>query len=192
MSAESPVPEELPVGFISVDLVNAALTLHGKVKDSAKWSIGGDTADAMRGAKVKPDHLEIITDSDGATKIYEAMKEYGPVAMGVREQKLLREAVIADKSYPVQIRSNYTEFQIGNVVVKVHGDLQYKVGEWRWGDALEFWPEPLSLVGTMVSLVPLTLRLQIYSSLGWVDKVDAINAAIEKTRGHHEFAGELG
>jgi peptidoglycan hydrolase-like amidase len=44
----------------------------------------------------------------------------------------------------------------------------------------------------MVSLVPLTLRLQIYSSLGWVDKVDAINAAIEKTRGHHEFAGELG
>ena len=191
MSSETPIPEELPVGFISVDLVNAALTLHAKVKGSAQWAIGGDAADAMRGAKVKPDYLEIITDSDGATKIYEAMREYGPSQVAVTEQKLPRDAIIADKGYTVHIRSNYTEFKIGKVVVKVHGDLQYKVGEWRWGDALEFWPEPLSLVGTMVSIVPLTLRLQIYSSLGWMDKVDAINAAIEKTTGHHEFAGEL-
>ncbi len=117
MTSESPIPEELPVGFISVDPINAALS--------------------------------------------------------------------------VQIRTSYTEFKNGNGVVKVHGVLKYKVGEWRWGDALEFWPEPLSLVGTMVSIVPLTLRLQIYSSLGWMDKVDAINAAIEKTTGHHEFAGEL-
>ncbi len=191
MSRDSPIPEELPVGFISVDIINAALALHGRVKDSAEWSIGGDAADAMRGAKVKPDHLEIITDAAGATKVYEAMKEYGPTPVAVTERKLSREAVINDKSYPVYIKSNYTEFKIGTVVVKVHGDLQYKVGDWRWGDVLEFWPEPLSLVGTNVSIVPLTLRIQIYSSLGWMDKVDAINAAIAKTTGHHEFGGEL-
>jgi hypothetical protein len=191
MTRGSPVPEELPVGFIDVGVINAALTIHKKVRDTAQWAIGGDAADAMRGARVVPDHLEIITDEAGAAKICEAMKEYDPTPVTVTERRLSRDAMIDGTAYPVHTRSNYTELKIGEVVVKVHGDLQYKVGEWRWGDILEFWPEPLSLVGTMVSIVPLTLRIQIYSSLGWTDKVDAINAAIEKTTGHHEFAGEL-
>jgi hypothetical protein len=118
-------------------------------------------------------------------------EEYESTPVGTTERRLSRDALINGTTYPVYTRSNYTEFKIGEVAVKVHGDLQYKVGEWRWGDVLEFWPEPLSLVGTMVSIVPLTLRLQIYGSLGWTDKVDAINAAIERTTGHHEFAGEL-
>jgi len=67
----------------------------------------------------------------------------------------------------------------------VHGDLRIKVGEWEWGDPLDFEPEYVYVVGVKVPVVPLKLKTELYLGLGWMDRVRKINEAM--ARRHHKI-----
>ena len=60
---------------------------------------------------------------------------------------------------------------------KVHGDLQFKVDDWDWGDVLEFDPEYVYVVGAKIAVVPLSVKYELYRSLGWIDRVEKIRLA---------------
>lgn len=66
--------------------------------------------------------------------------------------------------------------------VKVHGDLQFKVDDWDWGDVLEFDPEYVYVVGAKIALVPLSVKSELYQNLGWIDRVEKIKQAISPPR----------
>ncbi len=99
------------------------------------------------------------------------------------ERKLPRGADIEGMMYPVYIRSSYSEYGVEGVRIELYGDLQIKVGDWEWGDPLDFDPVSVSLVGTEVPVVPLSLSSELDLGLGWMDRVKLISDAI--MRSHH-------
>ncbi len=88
---------------------------------------------------------------------------------------------LTEKSYPVYIRSYYFDFNINNVKVKVEGDLQFKVGEWDWGDVFDFTPEYVYVVGKKIAVTPLSIASELYRSLGWTDRVEKIREVTQKS-----------
>ena len=169
-----------PFTLIDPALVRGLLSIHEKLRGSGvNWSIGGDLGEALRGVKVDADSIELVTDEDGAKKIFEAVSnDYNPTEIKYFMQRLPRDATINEKEYPVYIRSHYFEFQVNAVRVRVHGDLQYKVGEWDVGDILEFDPEQVYIVGEEMSVIPLLLKYEIARALGWKDRQEKILEAI--------------
>lgn len=71
------------------------------------------------------------------------------------------------------------DFNLDAVRVKVHGDLQFKVGSWDWGDKLEFTPDYVYVTGKKTAVVPLPFKYELYRSLGWADRAEKIRRAIE-------------
>lgn len=178
-------PISLPIGYVEKKFVDAMLGITESLQNvDADWSLGGDVADAMRGVDIRPEYAELFTNEDGARKLHEVLWKYRPTELKLTEQRSSRDAHVNGTHYPVYLRSHFFECMVGDVRVKVHGDLQFKVGEWEWGDIIEYNPEPLYLVGVKVSIVPLTFRLELYRNLGWTDRVDAINAAVIKASEH--------
>ena len=168
-----------PFTLIDPALVRGLLQIHEKLRGSGvNWAIGGDLGETLRGVKVEANSIEILTDEDGARRIFDAMSEYNPTGIKYLEQRLPRDAVINGEEYPVYARSHYFEFHIGDVNVKIQGDLQYKVGEWDVGDALEFDPEFAYIVGEKMSVMPLFLKYEIVRALGWEDGQKKILEAI--------------
>jgi len=183
MSADAD-PPSFP-GYIHPRFIDAVVLVNGTLRNSgAVWSIGGDLADAMREVDVRPESVELFTDEGGASKIHNAVRGYKPTELKVVEQRLPRDAEIEGAKRPVFIRSHFFEFAVGGVDFSVHGDMQYKVGDWEWGDALDFIPEEINIVGEKFSIVPLVFRIDLYRGLGWTDRADAITRAIARTLGH--------
>jgi hypothetical protein len=165
--------------IIKKAFIDSLLAIHKKLKDSeAKWAVGGDLGEAMRRVEVEPDCIEILTNKEGVKEIFEKVKDHNPTEVKFLEQKLSRNAIIKGQDYPVYIRSHYFEFYINGVKVKVHGDLQFKVDDWDWGDVLEFDPEYVYIVGAKTAVVPLSVKSELYQSLGWIDRVEKIKIAI--------------
>ena len=170
--------------FVSViprEYVDALLALHEKVDGkNINWVVNGELAERLRIVKVEPNCIEIVSSKDGAQKIYQAVQEFGPQPIVFQTQRLSRNAVVEGKEFPVYARSHYFEFNLKNVKVNVEGDLQFKVGDWDWGDVFEFTPEYVCVVGKKIAVTPLTIASELYRNLGWNDRVEKISDVTQK------------
>jgi hypothetical protein len=155
--------------------VSTLLKLHEKLDSkNVEWALSGDLGEALRTVRVEPDCIEIVTSKGGAEQIHDAVEEFRPQQLTYTVQKLSRNASIHGDEYPVYIRSYYFEFNVDGIQVKVHGDLQYKVNDWDWGDTFQFNPDTVYIVGKKTSVVPLTVKYELYMNLGWLDRAEKI------------------
>jgi hypothetical protein len=162
--------------------VDALITLHEKLGSvQIKWVVGGDLAERLRLVKVDLDCLEIITSEHGVEQIFLAVKEFNPQSIRVQTDRLSRDAVVGKDNYPVYAKSRYFEFNLNGVIVKVQGDLQFKVGDWGWGEVFDFEPEYVYVTGKKIAVTPLIVQLEFYRSLGWIDRAKKIEQITKKT-----------
>ena len=160
--------------------VDALLTLHCTLEGKEiKWVVGGDLAERMRLVKVDPDCIEIVTSKAGAEQIFQAVQEFKPQQVSVQTLRLPRDAVVGEEKFPVYAKSHYFEFKVKDVTVKVQGDLQFKVGEWDWGEVFDFDPEYVYVTGKKTAVTPLPIQYDFYQSLGWVDRAEKIAEIIK-------------
>ncbi|MGI0091827.1 MAG: hypothetical protein ACREBS_08965 [Nitrososphaerales archaeon] len=179
-----PAPEEFVV--LSQTLLNATAKTGKELKDCVNsWALGGDAGELLFGVNIRPDHLTILTTKEGCDEISKKLVAYQVKKNSpeVVERELERTALMAANSYHVRIKSYFAEFSIDGTRLDVHGDLQIKVADWEWGDALEFEPETANIVGVTMPVVPLRLKKELYIGLGWTDRVKKINDAL--VRSHH-------
>lgn len=154
------------------------------LKDSSsKWAIAGNVAEVLSGVNVQPSHLEILTSKKGCDEISTKLEPYVTAKAAIIEKKLSRPAEVDLKHYPVSIRAYTSQFQIDETQLDVYGDLQIRVGEWQWGDPLDYQPDYVYTVGGKVPVVPLKLKNELYMGLGWEDRVRKIREAM--IRRHH-------
>jgi hypothetical protein len=185
ISSRVPSPEE--VVLVPPQILKTATKLLGLVNGNvkAKWAISGDAAEVMMGVNVNADYIEILTTKEGCDEIDKILVDYRTLAPAMVEKKIPRDADIDGKMLPVFIRSHYAEFGIDGVKVEVHGDEQIKVGEWEWGDALDYTGDYTYIPGGKLPLVPLSLKSELYLGLGWLDRVTLVSdAVLQKHHGH--------
>jgi hypothetical protein len=181
-----PTPEEIfPV---PESIIRSIVEIAPKIQSSgAWWAVGGDLSENVMGVHVQPTEIEILTDTAGLKKIFEALSSYNPSTIATRERRLDREADLDLHKYPVLERSNLTEFTIHGVKVMIKGDCQLKVGDWEWGDPFYFDPDFINIAGINVPVMPLSIRSEIYITLGWLDGAALISDAFTKAHTHfHE------
>lgn len=170
------------VSVIPKQYVDALIILHEKLEGkNIKWIITGDLAESLRIVKVEPDCIEIVSSSEDVQKIYEAVQNFAPGQIVFQTKKLSRNAVVDEKEFPVYVRCFYFDFNVNNVKVKVEGDLQFRVGEWDWGDVFDFTPEYVYVVGKKIAVTPLSIASELYCSLGWTDRVEKIREVTQKS-----------
>jgi hypothetical protein len=166
--------------FIPQEYVETMLILYNKLDDKKiEWIITGDLAERLRLVKIDPDFIEIVTSKDGAEQINQAVQEFKPQKVSVQTKQLSRKAVIGCKEFPVYSRSHHFEFMIKDVTVKVEGELQFKVGNWDWGDVFDFEPEYVYVTGKKIAVTPLATLHELYQMLGWVDRAEKIAQIIK-------------
>jgi hypothetical protein len=179
-------PTAAEVIILPQPLLKAMITVGRELKSvQAKWAVYGDAGQVALGVALKPDHLEILTTKAGTEEIASRLHQYQTLAPREAEKTLPREADIDGKKYPVYVKSHYAEFNIGGARLEVYGDLRMKVGEWEWGDPLDFEPSSISVVGTDVPLVPLRLSSELDLGLGWMDSVELISDAVMRSQHRH-------
>ena len=86
------------------------------------------------------------------------------------------------KEYPVYTRSFGFNFTLNSITAQVQGDLQFKVGDWEWGDVYDFTPEYVYVVGKKMAVTPLSVKIELYKSLGWTDRLQKIQEVTRKPR----------
>ena len=156
--------------------ISALLKLHEKLDGkNIEWALSGNLGEALRTVRVEPDCIEIVASKDAAQQIHDAVADFNVQPIAYLVQQLPRNASIQGKEYPVYIRSHYFEFDIDGIKVKVHGDLQYRVNDWDWGDTFQFEPDTVYVVGKKTSVVPLQVRYELYRGLGWLDRAENIS-----------------
>jgi hypothetical protein len=161
------------VTVIPHEYVDAILSLHEKL-GNIKWTIDGDLGECLRAVQVEPEKIELLCDTRDLEKIFTSIKDFNPTAIALVTDKLPRNAVVDGKEYPVYVRSHQLMFTLKDVKVKVKGDLQFRIGDWEWGNPLEFTPEYVYVVGKKTAVMPLSLAAQLYQGLGWMDRVQKI------------------
>jgi len=170
------------VSAIPKQYVDALLTLHEKLGDKdIKWVLSGDLAECLRIVKVEPGCIEIVSSSEDAQKIFQAVQDFAPRQITFQTTKLSRNAVVDGKEFPVYVRCFCFDFKVNNVKVKIEGDLQFRVGEWDWGDVLDFTPDYVYVVGKKIAVTPLSIASELYRSLGWTDRVEKIKEVTKKS-----------
>ncbi len=176
-----PKPEELVV--LSKPLLDATIVIGRALEHCAnKWAIGGDVAEVISGVNVSPDHIAILTTAAGCDEITNKLAKYQVEPPDRVEKKLEREAEVDLKPYKVRIKSYTSTFNIEGSRLDVHGDLQIKVGDWDWGDTLDFEPDYVYVVGVKVPIVPLKTKTELYTGLGWMDRATKIHHAVMRSR----------
>jgi hypothetical protein len=179
-----PKPEELVV--LDQPLLEATIEVGNLLKEcQAKWALGGDIGEILNGVNVQPDHLTIITNIVGCEEINKKLEPFQIEAARQVETQIRRDAEIGPKPLRITIKSYRSQFSLNGQRLIVHGDLRIKVGDWGWGDPLEYEPEYVYVVGVKVPVVPLELKIQLYRGLGWYDRVSKIHASM--ARRHHKI-----
>lgn len=184
-----PSPDEFTV--LDPKLLNATVKLRKKLAGSAfKWAVAGDVGELLLGVNTSPDRLIILTTKDGCLKISRILADDQKAENNPKnvERELGRRASIASKLYPIRISSYFLESEIDEVLLEVHGDLRIRVGEWEWGDPLEFEPEIANVIGIRVPVMPLELKKDVYGELGWIDRTRKVNEALIKS--HHRLGSD--
>ena len=186
---EGKVPKQEDVTILSPKLLQVVIRLGGELKDlNAKWGVGGDAGEIIKGVHLRTDHLELLTTKEGCDEICRLLAEHVTLAPRESEKRLPRDADVESKMYPVFVKSHFAELTLDGVRVEVHGDQQIKVGEWDWGDALDFEPDYSYIVHEKVPIVPLRLKQELDLGLGWLDRLELIGKALE-TGQHHIAQG---
>jgi len=183
----SSVPKAEEVVLVPQPILKASIKLLERLKGvvSANWAVGGDAGEVMMGVNVMPENLEILTTKEGCEQICKELAEYQTVAPAMMEKKLSREADVDGKMLPIYVRSHYGELSMDGVKVEVRGDEQIKVGEWDWGDPLDFTADYTYIPGGKLPIVPLGLKSELYLGLGWLDRVTLVSdAVLQKHHGH--------
>lgn len=179
-----PKPEELVV--VNERMLQATIKIGQLLNDcSETWGVGGDAGEILSGVNVHPDHITILTTTKGSEEANRKLQAFHVEGPSEVERKLERNAEIDHVALPVRTKSQTTRFTVDGERVDVHGDLRIKVGEWDWGDPLDFEPEYVYVVGVKVPVVPLKLKTELYFGLGWMDRVSKINQAM--ARRHHKI-----
>lgn len=143
------------------------------------WAVGGEAGEIILGVNVKADRLTINTTTKGVQQIWDELEEYQTLAPAVAEKRLARDADVGGEMLPVHVKSQYAELTVDGAKVEIYGDLQFKVGEWEWGDPLDFTPSYTYLPGgRKLPIVPLNLQSELALGLGWLDIVQLISDAI--------------
>jgi len=183
------VPKPEDVSILSPVMLKTVVMLGGALKSmSAKWAIGGDSGEIIKGVHVKTDFVEILTTKEGCKEICELLAQDVTLPPADIERKLPREADVDAKMLPVYVKSHYAELTINNVKVEVHGDEQIKVGEWEWGDPLDFEPDYSYILRERIPIVPLRLKQELDLGLGWLDRLELIGVALASGQ-HHIVEG---
>jgi hypothetical protein len=168
-------PENQFISLISPQYVKALLAFHEKMNGNpAQWALSGDLGEALRTVRVDPDCIEVVTDKTGAYMIHKAVEALKPTPVTYQTRQHPRNALVQGVEYPVSLRSHYFEFSIEGLPVKVHGDLQFRVGNWEWGDKFQFTPDVVYVVNRKTSIVPLDIKYELYMNLGWLDRAENI------------------
>jgi hypothetical protein len=184
LGSRPPRPEEIVI--LSQPVLKAVIKIGDSLKGvHANWAVGGEAGEIMKGVNVHTDEIEILTTKEGTEEICQTMSEYVTLKPALVEQKLSREADIGGKMLPVYVKSHYAELTVGGVKVKVYGDEQIKVGEWEWGDPLDFEADFAYVIATRVPIVPLRLKSELDLGLGWLDRVELISDAVMKSQHRH-------
>ncbi len=165
--------------------VDAILILHQKLDDkNINWILDGDLAECLKTVPVEPKCIEIVCSKQDSEEIFSSVEEFKPSPQTFQVIELGRNAVINERELPVNIRSHYFDFYIKSVLVKVHGDLQFQVNGWDWGDFFLFEPDYVYVVGKKTAVTPLIIRAELYGLLGWFDRVEKIKQVTDKARKH--------
>ncbi len=183
----SRVPTADEVVALSQPQLRSAIKIGARLLTGTgeKWAIGGDAGEIMMGVNVKADRLEILTTKKGVKEICDELEEFVTLAPADAQKKLGREADIEGKMLPVFAKSYYAELVVDGVKVEIYGDMQLKVGEWEWGDPLDFNPEYTYTFAGRLPLVPLSLKSELALGLGWLDRVSLIaDAVLQKHHSH--------
>jgi hypothetical protein len=184
---DSKIPKPDEVSVLAAPVLKVVIYLGIELKDlQEKWAIGGDAGEIIKHVQLRTDHVEIITTKKGCEEICGLLKEHVTLAPALAEKKLERDADVDGKMLPVFVKSHYAELTVSGVRVEVYGDYQIKVGEWDWGDSLDFEPDYSFIVGKKVPIVPLRLKQELDLGLGWLDRLELISAAVAS--GHHHLA----
>lgn len=185
--------------FVMLDrsVLRAILEVFEALKGvRARWALAGDASEIVQGVNTHADSVEILVlgGEVDSREVHDALFTYFSSRTGAsaiatelqpREEELDRRAQIGGVSYPILLRSLHSELETPQTKkkVKVDGDLRIKVGEWEWGDPIEFEPAYASIVGKRLPVMPLRLRSDLYFGLGWMDRVTMIHEA--EQRSHH-------
>jgi hypothetical protein len=171
------------VSVIPKPYVDALLVLHEKLDGkNLKWIVDGDLSECMKVVQIEPNFIEIVTSKNDATQFFQAVQEFNPSPIFPQTLQLERNAIVDGKEYPVYIRSFGFNFILNNILVKVHGDLQFKVADWDWGEIYDFEPEYVNIVGKRIAVTPLEVKLQLYESLGWTERSEKIKQTLQKLK----------
>ena len=174
------------VSFIPKQYIDALVVLDQKLEDiNVRWVVGGDLAERLRVVQVEVECIEIVSSKEDVERIFQLVQEFKPQPITFQTRLLSRKAVVDGLEYPVYTRSHYFDFDLNTVKIRVHGDLQYRVDDWDWGDVLEFTPEYVSVVGKRIAVTPLSVASELYCNLGWTDRVQKISKVIQKNHPRH-------
>lgn len=170
------------VTLIPLDFLDTLLVLSGKLKGKdVEWTIDGNLGEALQTVHVEPDCIEILTSKQGAKEIFDAVQEYKPKKVRCRTEKLPRTAILKGEEYSVFMRSYYFEFKLNSLVVKVYGDLQYRIADWEWGNKIKFQPEEIYVLREKMRVVPLPIKYKLYRGLGWDDRAEKVMRVLARS-----------
>lgn len=163
------------VSVIPKQYFDALLTLHQKLDSkNIDWVVNGELAERLRIVQIEAECIEIVSSKEDVERIFQLVQEFEPQSITFQTRRLLRNAAIEGREYPVYVRSYYFDFELNSVKIRVNGDLQFKVDDWDWGDVFEFAPEYVYVVGKKIAVTPLSIASELYSNLGWTDRVEKI------------------
>ena len=176
-----PKPEELVV--LSKPLLDATIIIGKALMDCEnKWAVGGDVAEVISGVNVQPNHITILSTKDGCEEVARKLVKYQVEPPHDVESELDRDAIVDLKPHKVRIKSYSSRFDVEGSQLNVHGNLRIKVGEWDWGDPLDFDPDYVYVLGVKMPIVPLKMKSELYSGLGWTDRAIKIHEAVMRSR----------
>ncbi|MDA4135934.1 MAG: hypothetical protein OK449_02890 [Thaumarchaeota archaeon] len=184
LGSRVPRPDEIVI--LPAPLLRATVKIGTMLKDAqAKWALGGDAGEIIKGVNVRTYYLEIVTTKEGTEEICMLLADYMTLAPAASEKRLSRDADFGGKMLPIYNRSHYAELKVDGVRVEVYGDLQFKVAEWDWGDPIDYEVEFVNIIGKNVPTIPLRLKSELDLGLGWLDRVELISDAMMRSQHRH-------
>jgi hypothetical protein len=179
----SPVLTIIPKPFM-----DAVLALSSKLDGkNINWVVNGDLAEELRTVNISPEKIEVICQNHSLEQAFLTLQEFNPSPITYSTRQLQRDAVIGGAVYPIYVRSYSFDLILVGVPIRVQSDVQFKVGDWDWGDAYEFTPEYVNVTGKKVAVTPLSVAYELYHNLGWIDRMQKIEAVIQRGHTRRQF-----